>query len=291
MLANEGHSDWITTVVLLARAAGAIVNKRANISMTQYRILLRLAMSSGSRTVTALAQDLDLSAPTVTAAINDLESRKAVARRYSTDDRRVVHVELRPAGQALIDKADPSIQELAHDFWSVYSAEELELTFKDSTNTAITHRLVYQKDGELSVEHAYVDASLVMMNALAKHMRRANISLNEYRILYLLSVQPDGMRPSDICNSLLLRSNEVAIAAKKLEEHRRVCRQRDATDRRVNLLQITPEGLSKLERMTPSIVGTFRTDICELDEGAFDHYDVISRKLLALNRNRRLMDY
>lgn len=289
MLANEGHSDWITTVVLLSRAAGAIVHERAGISMTQYRILLRLVMSDGSRTVGSLAQDLDLATSTVTLNINGLESRKAVRRRYGKSDRRVVHVELGERGRHLVELVDPSIKALAHEFWSVYTAEELELTFKDSANTAIAHRLVYQKDGELSVENAYVDASLVMMNALSRHMRRANISLNEYRILYLLSTGPDGMRPSDVCSSLLLRSNEVAVAAEKLERHGRVTRVRSAADRRVNLLVITEKGLGKLERMTPGIVDTFRTDICDLDDGAFEHYDSISRKVLALNRGKHLM--
>lgn len=289
MLANEGHSDWITTVVLLSRAAGVIVHECAGISMTQYRILLRLVMSDGSCTVGTLAQDLDLATSTVTLNVNGLESRKAVKRRYGRSDRRVVHVELSEQGQHLIDLVDPSIQALAHEFWSVYTAEELELTFKDSTNTAVAHRLVYQKDGKLSVENAYVDASLVMINALNRHMRRANISLNEYRILYLLSVNPGGMRPSDVCNSLLLRSNEVAVSAEKLERHGRVARVRSTADRRVNLLVITEAGLSKLGRMTPGIVDTFRTDICDLDDGAFEHYDSISRKVLAFNRGKHLM--
>lgn len=289
MLANEGHSDWITVSVLLSRSAADVVTRAANISITQYRVLISLYMTPEGMKVSEIAEGLDLSASTITISLNKLEQMKAVTRFYDQKDRRVVHVKITDVGKELIAKVDPGIKEVAHDFWSCYSSEELELTYKDSGSTASQHHLEYVKDGAMSIENAYIDASWVIISALEKLMKRANISLNEYRVLYLLYENEDGMRPSDISRRLLLRSNEVAVAASKLEKHGRIRRERSGEDRRSCKLFITEQGLDKLERITPGVVEAFKNKITKLRVGTFEQYDSIAKKVLAQNYSRHLI--
>ena len=280
MLANEGHDNWITVTVLLARRAGDIVAADGGISLTQYRMLLRLLGNDGSCTNGTLCQELSLSPSTVTAAVSDLQSRGAVKRLDDSFDGRVVHIALTDEGHALVKRIDPAICRLAHDFWSVYDESELAMTKKDSAGTVLGRRLAYMTVDGISIENAYVDSALVTLSSLNSHMKRANISLNEYRIMHLLAKE-GALRPRDISRKLLLRSNEVTVAASKLVKHNRITRVRVEGDRRAAQLEVTQAGKDKLSRMTPAIIESLQNDITELSEDAFDVYDSIASKILS----------
>lgn len=290
MIANEGHDNWITVTILLARQAGDLVTEYAGISLTQYRLLLRLlAADGGAHTAKALSGALGLSPSSVTSALNDLEALGAIERSEDASDRRVVHVSITPAGSSLIAKVDPALCRLAHEFWSVYSENELAMTKRDSASTVLERRLDYMKIDGISVEHAYIDSSLVTLGSLNVHMRRANISLNEYRILHLLSRNARGMRAKELSRQLLLRSNEVCVAASKLVDHGRLERFKLPHDRRATCFRITELGISKLEKMTPAIIDSLQNDITELSENAFDVYDSIASKILSTYRTSHLL--
>ena len=290
MIANEGHDNWITVTILLARQAGELVTEYAGISLTQYRLLLRLlATDGGAHTAKALSEALGLSPSSVTSALNDLEALGAIARSEDASDRRVVHVSITPAGSELIANVDPVLCQLAHDFWSVYNENELAMTKRDSASTVLERRLDYMKIDGISVEHAYIDSSLVTLSSLTTHMRRANISLNEYRILHLLSRNSQGMRVKELSRQLLLRSNEVCVATSKLVGHGRLERLKLPHDRRATCFKITELGVSKLEKMTPAIIDSLQNDITELSENAFDVYDSIANKILSSYRSSHLL--
>lgn len=292
MIANEGHDNWITVTILLAKRAGYIVTERAGISLSQYRLLLRLlaANNANGQTAKALSEELGLSPSSVTSALNDLESLGAAQRREDGRDRRVVRVSITDSGADLIAKVDPALCQLAHEFWSVYDDNELAMTKRDSASTVLERRLGYMKIDGISVENAYIDSSLVTLASLNAHMRRANISLNEYRVLHLLSRYEQGLRVKDLSRRLLLRSNEVCVAASKLEEHGRLERVKLPSDRRATCFTITERGTEKLGKMTPAIIDSFQNDITELSENAFDLYDSIANKILAQYRQSHLLE-
>lgn len=292
MIANEGHDNWITVTILLAKRAGYIVTERAGISLSQYRLLLRLlaANNANGQTAKALSEELGLSPSSVTSALNDLESLGAAQRREDGRDRRVVRVSITDSGADLIAKVDPALCQLAHEFWSVYDDNELAMTKRDSASTVLERRLGYMKIDGISVENAYIDSSLVTLASLNAHMRRANISLNEYRVLHLLSRYEQGLRVKDLSRRLLLRSNEVCVAASKLEEHGRLERVKLPSDRRATCFTITERGTEKLRKMTPAIIDSLQNDITELSENAFDLYDSIANKILAQYRQSHLLE-
>ena len=292
MIANEGHDNWITVTILLAKRAGYIVTERAGISLSQYRLLLRLlaANNANGQTAKALSEELGLSPSSVTSALNDLESLGAAQRREDGRDRRVVRVSITDSGADLIAKVDPALCQLAHEFWSVYDDNELAMTKRDSASTVLERRLGYMKIDGISVENAYIDSSLVTLASLNAHMRRANISLNEYRVLHLLSRYEQGLRVKDLSRRLLLRSNEVCVAASKLEEHGRLERVKLPSDRRATCFTITERGTEKLGKMTPAIIDSLQNDITELSENAFDLYDSTANKILAQYRQSHLLE-
>lgn len=288
MLANEGHDNWITVTILLARMAGDIVAEKGGISLTQYRVLARLQANGGTLTAKELGENLNLSPATITGSVSSLHEKSAVNRRDDPSDLRIVHVDITEIGYSLLKMIDPEIASLAHDFWSVYSQEELDMTRRDSENTVLKRRLDHMVDGKMSTENAYVDSALITLGALNRHMRKENISLNEYRVLHLLSRTPEGLRPKDICRELFLRSNEVTVAAGKLAKHGRIERVRIPGDRRAAKLRILDAGYAKLEHMTPGIVETLRRDITDLSENAFEVYDSIAGKILDRYRREHL---
>lgn len=290
MLANEGHDNWITVTILLARRAGDIVTDIAGVSLSQYRLLLRLLCDPvNGCTAKELSDALGLSPSSVTGALNDLEAIGAATRRDDSDDRRIVHAVITDQGRKLVESLDPAICRLAHDFWSVYDENELAMTKRDVASTVLERRLDYVKVDGLSLENAYVDSSLVTLASLNRHMRRANINLNEYRVLHLLSKYDQGLRARNVSRQLLLRSNEVTVAASKLVSHGRVRRVKVSGDRRGALLHITDQGREKLSRMTPAIIESLQNDITELSEGAFDVYDSIAGKVLARYQQSHLL--
>ena len=287
-IANEGHSNWITVTCLLVRSASEAVKRTGGVNLTQFRILVYLSHHEDCN-VKQVSDVLGLNPSTVSLAISNLEGIGACLRNYPDADRRIVLMRITPKGTDILNAVDPVIEDLAHEFWSVYDDAELAMTKRDSAATASLFGRTYIKDGSASVETAYVDAGIVILAKLERQMKRANISLNEYRILYLLSENPRGMRPSDIGRSLFLRSSETTQAIDKLVKHARVQRTRDAADRRSNIVSITTAGYDKLKKTTPHVVDMLKSDICPLEQDSFARYDSIAAKVVQQQQRHYLM--
>lgn len=77
------------------------------LSLPQYRILMFLA--EGAVAASALAANLAVSRPSVTAVVDGLVSRGLVERRHDDGDRRRVGHTLTPAGRTLLAQADAAV--------------------------------------------------------------------------------------------------------------------------------------------------------------------------------------
>jgi DNA-binding MarR family transcriptional regulator len=84
-----------------ARAAREIAD--GDITMSQFQLLAVLA-DGRSRPVGELAENVGVSAPTVTRMLDGIERAGVAARRQSTLDRRVVEVELTPEGRKIVKR-------------------------------------------------------------------------------------------------------------------------------------------------------------------------------------------
>ena len=83
------------------------IDRAAGLTLPQY-VVLRSAAVLGGPTVSELADEADLTAPTVVGVLDKLEAKGLIERRRSTQDRRAVHVALTKAGSdALAAAPDP----------------------------------------------------------------------------------------------------------------------------------------------------------------------------------------
>src|SRR5579875_3146481 len=79
-----------------------------DLSTAQYRLLQQLA--EGAEASTSLAKKLAVSAPSVTAVVDGLVARGAVARSHSAEDRRRVSLTITPSGHQLLEDAESAVR-------------------------------------------------------------------------------------------------------------------------------------------------------------------------------------
>lgn len=98
---------------------------RAGLSIPQFRALCFVERYDGS-SLSAVAEHLDLSLPTVSRMINGLVERGYMQRRSSDDDRRHVSLSVRPKGQAVMRQARTATQDYFADQFQNLSADQRE---------------------------------------------------------------------------------------------------------------------------------------------------------------------
>lgn len=86
--------------------------------------LLSILAEAGDWTVRGLAQTLGAPDSTISSALDRLEKRDLVARRRRTSDRRVMRVELTPAGQALTERLRAGQMENSRSMLARLSSED-----------------------------------------------------------------------------------------------------------------------------------------------------------------------
>ena len=95
--------EVVTAVVRLLRTAAGRPQAGDGLSLTELRLLKRLGR--GVRLASELAAELDVTAPTVSAAVDALVRRALVERREPAGDRRAVPLAATPAGIAALEEA------------------------------------------------------------------------------------------------------------------------------------------------------------------------------------------
>ena len=94
--------------LLLARFEGALA--QADFTLTQWIVLIQLR-DGISRTASDLASDLDHDSGALTRVLDQLERRGFLSRRRSSQDRRIVELELTPSGRGIAEKLLPLVVE------------------------------------------------------------------------------------------------------------------------------------------------------------------------------------
>lgn len=75
--------------------------KNSNLTISEVHVLESVGKGAGPRTVSDIAQDLEISLPSVTIAINKLEKKGYVQKSRSADDGRQVLLRLTKTGQTI----------------------------------------------------------------------------------------------------------------------------------------------------------------------------------------------
>lgn len=96
--------DVVTAMVReLRRAAAGSDAANVGLSLTEFRVLKRL--STGMRRVRDVANDLDVTVPTISVVVDSLASRGLVRRCDPEGDRRSVPLVVTDEGQRVLDSA------------------------------------------------------------------------------------------------------------------------------------------------------------------------------------------
>ncbi|BCO26629.1 transcriptional regulator SlyA [Rhodoferax lithotrophicus] len=89
----------------------------------QWVPLLKLHLGCGS-TVAELARESELDAGSMTRLLDRLETKQLCQRVRSVDDRRVVHIELTPAGTAAAEQIPAVLSRVQNTYLAGFSVEE-----------------------------------------------------------------------------------------------------------------------------------------------------------------------
>ncbi len=98
--------------------------RRSDLSVMQFRCLVYLNLNPGA-SLSALADQLGLTLPTVSQMINGLVSNGVVTRKDSSADRRCVMLALTPQGQHLLEKSFAGTQAHLGEILSRLEADEI----------------------------------------------------------------------------------------------------------------------------------------------------------------------
>src|ERR1700736_72793 len=100
-------------------------HRAAGLSIPQFRSLCFVERYDGA-SLSAVADHLDLSLPTVSRMVNGLVQRGYMQRRSSVDDRRHMSLSLRARGQAVMREARQATQEFLVEKFKAFSADQRE---------------------------------------------------------------------------------------------------------------------------------------------------------------------
>ncbi len=88
---------------------------------------------------------------------------------------------------------------------------------------------------------------------LSDLLKSEDLSANQYNVLRILRGAPEGLPCGEIGNRMITRDPDITRLLDRLEKRKLIERWRHATDRRVVMAKITPEGLDLLTRMDKPI--------------------------------------
>ena len=248
---TEHHVEIVSINTIICSMAEKIANNVGGLSVTQYRVLLRLCAQRKPVTMKNLSKQLMLSQSTATAAVDKLEQRQAAQRTASKQDRRIVRVQLAPQGIALVKEIDKGLADPIARAWNMLTDEQRSVMASRCVEVTSHFGLTRAENDRIRLDTAFLDTALLMHAQIVRAARAFNLSVNDYRVLYQLSVQPEGARASQLARALLMRLPEVTVAANKLVERSLVKRDDDPVDRRASLLEVTNEGYALIREAAP----------------------------------------
>ena len=272
---TEHHVDIISVNSTICSMAERIASSVGGLSITQYRILLRLYATRKPMKMTELSKHLALSQSAATAAVDKLEQREAALRTASKQDRRIVRVQLAPKGLSLIKEIDMALAEPIARGWSLLDDEQRKVMAARCIEVTSHHGLTRSDNDRIRLDTAFLDTALLLHAQMVKAARIFNLSVNDYRVLYQLSTMSEGARSSQLARQLLMRLTEVTVAANKLADKHLIKRNDDPVDRRASLLEITNEGFALIREAAP-VMADYILNTHPAETEVIDVHDAIS---------------
>lgn len=287
-MAIERESDYLTVMNLLFKSISQILADRCSLTTLQYRMLLRLlSAEGGTLRTTDLADNLRVSASTVSAAVPHLVDERLVVRAEDPNDMRVVSLSLTKAGAAEIEKADFHVGEFLQCYWRNLTPEQLEAAFASSTNAVTLHNATRIENGTFRLDTAFFDTVMISRTLTSAKLAGYGLKTPEYRILVALRILGLGTTASQVAKYLFLKSSDVTTPLKSLEAKGLISKERNADNRRTKSLGLTQQGWDLVEDLAP-IVYDALLETCHSNEDAVQIHLGAARDVVARERGAAL---
>lgn len=147
--ARDTAQQILNIIPLVMRMMGAEMRHNSHIQEpSQFGLLKMLARRSWN--LSEMAEKHCVSLPTMSKSIRRLEEHKWVKLRRAEDDRRIVWVEMTPAGRAVLDEVEEQ---------TLRRVEKLVITLPPEERATLSAGLAILRDmfqGELQTEHHFL---------------------------------------------------------------------------------------------------------------------------------------
>lgn len=275
--AGPHHVDIITVNSVFCDRFEKGAREAAGVTMTQYRVLLRVVCSAEPLPVSEIASSLCMNQSTISTAISKLEAEQMVRRIESEDDRRSALVDLTDEGMNAIALIDERNREIVIEFLKMLDGDERKLAAIESNRGIIRWGLSRIENNQLRLDTAISEYIFLIRSQIARGLKTCGFSSVQYRLLLILAACEDGLRVIDAADRILVRSNEITMAANALEDRALVTRIRDCGDRRVSYLVATEEGRQAAAEASSVVAGYIRHTSVTCGEFVQTHEEVCHR--------------
>lgn len=246
---------WLTSVVEITRRIKETLERKAGLSVTQYRILLELRINNNHLACGTLATLLFLSPGAVTQAVDYLYHCGYVTRTIMESNRRVTLLAETEEGVRKLLEADAALVDmLRRDVWSDLTPQQLErLVYGCSISAGpfVGHTLLHEG---VPVEPCYITCALIQQQSYDRLLAELGLTMGEFRVGLHALGEPRGLRSSDFADALLLNRSSTSRAVTALKRRGILSSTVCEDDSRSSLLSLTPAGAATIrhafDRMT-----------------------------------------
>ena len=127
---HEAVISIVRTAGLLS-LKGAALFRQFDLTEAQFNVLFSLKYKETAWTQSDLGKRLVVTRASVTSVLDKLEAKGLVERNVVAGNRRIYHVELTPAGRALIDEVEPLYRRDIHEVMGGLDRKSCEILIRD----------------------------------------------------------------------------------------------------------------------------------------------------------------
>lgn len=279
-------ADYLTMMAILERSIAQQLSENCNLTLLQYRILLRL-LSQGALQTTALARGLSVGLSTISMAVAKLADSGLVSRHEDANDMRTVELRLTRKGRAIVKRADDDVMAMMADYWRSLTPEQLQAALTSSAAAVERHSAPRIEDGRQRMDTALVDTVIISRSLTAKALQAEGLTINDFRTLLALRIQGGRSTATEIAHFLFLNSSDITPCLKALEARGFITRHRSSKNRRVRTIELSPEGRQRTGELMPLVFDALHETCHSSDELIRIHISA-ARDLVARRRHQAL---
>ena len=256
LIERSVRSEEMTALELLYRELTRALSENVGLTVTQYRILLKLQELSNKARIKDIASGLGMRSNLVSMAVNALEKRKLIRRVRGKSDGRATNVVLTNFGISTLGLATDSVGAHLASLWKDLPRDEAEKA--QSTMIAIGENLTggHQEETGTFIGSEYVTTIVDVHDRFCDIAKgAANLTYTGWRVLKMVHDLDGRARMGDLANRLFLLPSTLTWIGGQLEDLGFVTRESDTETANGIYLAITATGSKAVETVQKAVDG------------------------------------